>query len=669
MSKTHSWALQKVQEKSLHRNDMITINSRPPWLKFIPQNVQSSDPNTTSTANTCSIKVFPRTIQNHAKAAHLETKLEIDMMRQFTGLGKPQRDTLLRIIDKNARIRQRMGFPIGVFELMQDDTYDYAFKFPQSSHFSKSSQSISANTDTAPHARLKEFHPLDVSLANVGQSTLGDGLPSIPQGIVVTPADYNHPALKSHFPSIYFQNATSSEPTQLSSSDYSDNNIVSESILRNQATSISRLESISEFHHLLKHDDSMSEGNITDDLADLEFPIEEYSTKSKLKVDESDSNDDHAPSASSKSTLEKSPALTPKQKYSHLVDMGKKGLTVGQRTATKQDLEYEAMMEMKLVSTDLQKWVVDVIDNSVNLDPDILAEVNRMSELAAAAMTPGTEKHAVTGSQQIKSLQPTAKALLALEKVDTSGFDVLLNACKPSILEAKPPVRLNVVHEINPPDALVSTLQKNLGMSIIDKKKAGADSKKKVLPEIESSFTYKRKFCRQKTRYGAWYVPPKKWNEQSHSHTKSPETNQADDFSHRRFGGIVQEKLDEINRKREIDYDHFMRELEHGNNNGPASSGSMNGSAPLAENALIFPAVSSAQSINGGSTVISSIGTDIDKIGQTETTADGNQTIATNSESNGNTKGPRMSVSRGASQGKPQTASRKASTQYSKKSN
>ncbi|KAJ1339452.1 hypothetical protein BSLG_005933 [Batrachochytrium salamandrivorans] len=185
-----------------------------------------------STANTCSIKVFPRTIQNHAKAAHLETKLEIDMANL----------SAIHFYESLTKMHEYVNewdF-IGVFELMQDDTYDYAFKFPQSSHFSKSNQSISANTDTAPHASIER-------VSSTGR------------------------------------------------------------------------------------------------------------------------------------------------------------LTVGQGTATKQDLEYEAMMEMKLVSTDLQKWVVDVIDNSVNLDPDILAEVNRMSELAAAAMTPGTEKHAVTGSQQIKS--------------------------------------------------------------------------------------------------------------------------------------------------------------------------------------------------------------------------------------------------------------------------
>lgn len=33
-------------------------------------------------------------------------------------------------------------------------------------------------------------------------------------------------------------------------------------------------------------------------------------------------------------------------------------------------------------------------------------------------------------------------------ETDISGFNVLLNACKPTILEARPPMRLNVVKEM-----------------------------------------------------------------------------------------------------------------------------------------------------------------------------------------------------------------------------
>lgn len=54
------------------------------------------------------------------------------------------------------------------------------------------------------------------------------------------------------------------------------------------------------------------------------------------------------------------------------------------------------------------------------------------------------------------------------EATDVGGLDVLLNACKPTLLDAKPPIRLNVVQEANPPEALVKNLQKTLGVKISD---------------------------------------------------------------------------------------------------------------------------------------------------------------------------------------------------------
>ena len=33
------------------------------------------------------------------------------------------------------------------------------------------------------------------------------------------------------------------------------------------------------------------------------------------------------------------------------------------------------------------------------------------------------------------------------EQVDITGFNVLLNACKPAMLEARPPMKLNVVRD------------------------------------------------------------------------------------------------------------------------------------------------------------------------------------------------------------------------------
>jgi hypothetical protein len=36
----------------------------------------------------------------------------------------------------------------------------------------------------------------------------------------------------------------------------------------------------------------------------------------------------------------------------------------------------------------------------------------------------------------------------ATPETDITGFSVLLNACKPAILETRPPMRLNVVREV-----------------------------------------------------------------------------------------------------------------------------------------------------------------------------------------------------------------------------
>ena len=80
------------------------------------------------------------------------------------------------------------------------------------------------------------------------------------------------------------------------------------------------------------------------------------------------------------------------------------------------------------------------------------------------------------------------------EATDVGGLDVLLNACKPTLLDSKPPIRLNVIQEANPPEALVKNLQKTLGVKI-EEVQGGGKSKVagKLLPVVDSSFTYKPK--------------------------------------------------------------------------------------------------------------------------------------------------------------------------------
>ncbi len=74
----------------------------------------------------------------------------------------------------------------------------------------------------------------------------------------------------------------------------------------------------------------------------------------------------------------------------------------------------------------MQHWVINTLDNSINLDPAVLAQVAELDDKAGC------------GKKENNSLSD----------VDISGFHVLLNACKPAILEARPPMKLNVVKEV-----------------------------------------------------------------------------------------------------------------------------------------------------------------------------------------------------------------------------
>jgi hypothetical protein len=76
----------------------------------------------------------------------------------------------------------------------------------------------------------------------------------------------------------------------------------------------------------------------------------------------------------------------------------------------------------------LQSWVVNVLDAAVLMDPLILQQVCELDEKA------GIDPQKLKGPP--------------IPETDVSGFNVLLNACKPAILEARPPMKLNVVKEM-----------------------------------------------------------------------------------------------------------------------------------------------------------------------------------------------------------------------------
>lgn len=87
----------------------------------------------------------------------------------------------------------------------------------------------------------------------------------------------------------------------------------------------------------------------------------------------------------------------------------------------------------------------------------------------------------VSPEQQIQNEKNCSQDLSVCDSDDLSDggeFDVLLNACRPAILENKMPIRLNVVHEMHPPEALVQGLRDQLGLTI-KMPKADKKSKKK----------------------------------------------------------------------------------------------------------------------------------------------------------------------------------------------
>ncbi|KAH6572433.1 hypothetical protein BASA62_003372 [Batrachochytrium salamandrivorans] len=551
MPKAHGWAVQKVRERGLHREDMVTVDSKLPWPTFQVARMTRTSLTPIITAGNANIKEYPRALQSHFKVLHLESKLKIDLHRQFSGLTENQRDTLIRIIDKNARIRQRAGLLSGVFEAIQDDMYDYAFnnpesepQAPQSDHDANSSNA--ENKEEGVQERYLEEY--DTQSSQQDSYTIPD--------VVIHSSENIHSSDSVDGPHRNRKHREDVNPTLDTPVEWSN---------------------VNEFQGVMHNTLRQSIAALSDDLADLEFPIEEYDVQSKLNTEikgEKSDNEDNTSLLKVKvksNTLETS-SMSLRQKYSQLIDIPKRGTVAGQRVITKQDLEQEAMTEMKMVSVDLQKWVADVIDSSVNLDPKILSEANSMTETGPAGEQPKPNSQ----SQRLTAL---AKEFSALERVDTSGFDVLLNACKPTILEAKPPVRLNVIHEMNPPNALAEKLKNNCAASLKKKKTPDHAKTKKVLPEIDSSFSYTRKPAQQRPRYGVWYVSPHLWKEHVYDHGKVSSRGEPKDTQQQQFGGIVQAKLDEINRKREIDYAQFMKEMGHGGSTN-AVAGMSNSSTP-----------------------------------------------------------------------------------------
>ncbi|KAJ3024851.1 UNVERIFIED_CONTAM: hypothetical protein HDU68_007710 [Siphonaria sp. JEL0065] len=164
------------------------------------------------------------------------------------------------------------------------------------------------------------------------------------------------------------------------------------------------------------------------------------------------------------------------------------------------------------------------------------------TSLSSATLNPA-QSCTNTASQQQQQQQQDQKE----EQATTYGeFDVLLNACKPVAAESKLSIRLNVMQETNPPQALIQSLKANLGYDIkthvetikveeVERSVRGFNFSSHPKPEYTSTLSKKRH------QYGNWYIKPSMWNEYmlKSGAEKNPKPRE-------KMGGLVQQKLDAI---------------------------------------------------------------------------------------------------------------------------
>ncbi|TPX63296.1 hypothetical protein SpCBS45565_g06746 [Spizellomyces sp. 'palustris'] len=292
--------------------------------------------------------------------------------------------------------------------------------------------------------------------------------------------------------------------------------------------------------------DPSEQEQVLDD--DVDFPIVEAHLQSveERQKEEELSKQTHTHDGPDSVVGKQDVCTNPVQKYSQLIDRRKHGSAhLPTNDTVRANNQAEALAEMKQVTQDLKSWVQSTLDTPTVFDP---------TGPLGANPTP---------------IEPSDTQ----RPVDIEGFDILLNACKPSILEAKPSVRLNIVREANPPEALLQSLRENLGLQIgKDKRRSGSPRRRQRGMEGQGAVS-QEDARRIREKYGAWYVRPAMWNEFMRKNEEDAKSKNYDASSSRRFGGIVQTKLDEIlaNRARE---DAHLTPITLGSGAAPAATGS-----------------------------------------------------------------------------------------------
>lgn len=248
-------------------------------------------------------------------------------------------------------------------------------------------------------------------------------------------------------------------------------------------------------------EESLDENGILDQ-DPIAFPIEEKEIEllKNQSVTSSNTSLDHG-----KEDVEK----TVKEKYSVMID--RKVVKVSK--STRKDMEQLSLEEMQVTAQELQNWSTSVLDQ-----PEILIQ-----DLNPNIPDPD---------------RPTS--VPAHEAVDIGALDVLLNACKPSLFDSKPQIRLNVVQEVAPPDLLVKNLQKTLGVNI---------GQVKEKSKVSVAFGYQNKEIKARPKYGNWFIKPSLWSEKMKSQNSGCSKTKIS--SPQGLHEMIQKKLEEIKTNQE----------------------------------------------------------------------------------------------------------------------
>ncbi|KAJ3126670.1 hypothetical protein HK098_007263 [Nowakowskiella sp. JEL0407] len=180
--------------------------------------------------------------------------------------------------------------------------------------------------------------------------------------------------------------------------------------------------------------------------------------------------------------------VEPSGEFKIVLDVEKNGIEKYDQFADDIEGSYRKLTE------NLQNWVKKVLDAPPNLN------------------IPNLPPSSTTNTPT----QPDTNTLDSQEL----DFDVLLNACKPTVSDSKLPIKVHIEDEANPPELLLNSLYDNLGIVIPKFRVSTAEARARGIPDYELARSRGEKLVKpgknskkiiQKAKYGVWYTHPSKW--------------------------------------------------------------------------------------------------------------------------------------------------------------